>query len=151
VSIIKKGSKIALMKNYPQFDRPSLQRHRRQNFLQIILPMVLVVVLLTIAGGFTVAAGQAENRLWADISTIWLVAPLLMVALFLLAILVALIYGLSLLYRNTPEWMRRVQHLFSRIQKETHNLADSTVKPVLWIHQVQNGIKTMFGKIKPAK
>jgi hypothetical protein len=148
---IEKGSKISSMDKHSLFNRPTLQLHRRQRFWQILFPMVLVVILMLITGGFTIAAGQAENRLWADISIVWMVAPLLILALFLLAILVGMIYLLARLSSHIPKQTRRVQILFRRIGKESQKIADSAVRPVLWLHQFQGGIKSVFEKLKPAK
>ncbi|HCC78145.1 MAG: hypothetical protein A2X25_04935 [Chloroflexi bacterium GWB2_49_20] len=139
------------MEKLPPFDRPTLRHHRQQRFWQIQLPIVLVSLLIGAAGGYTILAEGAQDRLWADISTIWLVAPMLFFALFLLAVLVGMIYLLYRLTKATPIFTRRVQNLFLRIEKEARRAADSAVKPVLWIHQFQSGLKYLLGRVKPVK
>jgi hypothetical protein len=137
------------MDKYASFNRPTLRRHRRQRFWQIIVPIILFSLLIGAAGGFTIIAGGAQDRLWADISIIWLVAPLLSVLLVLVVILVGLIYLLARLMKGTPEVTRRVQNLFYRVEKETRRAADSAVKPVLWIQQFRSGLKSLFSRVKP--
>jgi hypothetical protein len=139
------------MDKLPPFDRPTLRHHRQQHFWQIQLPIVLVSLLMGVAGGYTILAEGAQDRLWADISIIWLVVPLLFFALFLLVVLVGMIYLLYRLMKGTPIFARRVQNLFMRIEKETRRAADSAVKPVLWIHQFQSGLKSLLGRVKPVK
>jgi len=133
------------------FDRPSLQIYRRQRFWQIILPIVLFSLLIVVAGGFTIIADGELNRLWADVSIIWLVAPLLFLALILLVLLIGMIYFLNKLTQGTPRITRKVQNIFTRIEQETCRASNSVVKPVVWIHQFQSGLKSLVRIIIPAR
>lgn len=139
------------MDKLPPFDRPTLRHHRQQRFWQIQLPIVLVSLLMGGAGGYTILAEGAQDRLWADISIIWLVLPVLFFALFILLILVGMIYLLFKLTKGAPNVSRRAQNLFMRIEKETRKGADSAVKPVIWIHQFRSGLKSLLGRVKPVK
>lgn len=138
------------MDKFDPFDKPSLQNHRRQRFWQILLPIVLFSGLIVVAGVFTVAADGVQNRLWADASIIWLVLPMLFVALFLLVILIGLIYLLYRLTKGTPRITRKVQNIFTRIEQGTSRAANSAAKPVIWIHQFQSSLRSLVGKILPA-
>jgi uncharacterized membrane protein YciS (DUF1049 family) len=139
------------MNKYPPFDRPTLRLHRKQRFWQIIAPIVLFSLLIMAAGWMTVIAGNSQNRLWADVSIIWLVAPLLSVLLVLAVVLVGLIYLLARVTKGTPNITRRIQHLFYRMEKETRRAANVAVKPVLGIQQFQSGLKKLFDWFNPVK
>lgn len=131
------------------FDRPSLRIYRKQRFWQIIFPIVLVSLFIGVAGGFTIIANNEQNRLWADVSIIWLVFPLLFFALLFLAILIGMIYLLYKLTKATPGITRKAQNIFTRIEQETCRASNSVVKPVLWIHQFQSGLRSLMRKILP--
>ena len=117
------------------FERPSLRTYRRQRFWQIILPIVLFSFVIVVAGGFTIIADGEQNRLWADVSIIWLVAPMLILAIIFLVILVGMIYLLYKLTIGTPHITRKIQNIFIRIEQETFRVSNSIVRPVVWIHQ----------------
>lgn len=129
------------MGKIPPFERPSIDLHNRQRFWQIIFPIVIFSLLIITAGGFTVFAGVENDRLWADISVIWLVIPVMMFSLILIAVLAGLIYLMTRLIKMTPNFTRRVQLFFSRIEKGTRRVADSSVKPFFWIQQFKDSVR----------
>ena len=131
------------------FFEPTLKIHKRQRFWQIILPIISFCLLIGAAGGFTIFADGDQSRLWADVSIIWLVIPLLFIALLFLVILIGMIYLLNQLTKSTPRISRKVQNIFTRIGQETCRVSNSVVKPVLWIHQFQSGLRSLMRKILP--
>ena len=132
------------------FLRPSLLTHRRQRFWQIILPIVLFCLLIGVAGVYTIFAGKAISRLWADVSIIWLILPLLFFVLLFLVLLIGMIYLLNKLTKNLLGISRKAQNLFTHIEHETCRVSNSVVKPFFWIHQFQSGLKSLMRKIVPA-
>jgi len=132
------------------FFRPSLQIHRRQRFWQIILPIVLVCLIIGVAGSLTIFAAGDQNRLWADVSIIWLVFPLLFFALLFLVFLIGMIYLLNKLTKLTPRISLKAQNIFTRIEQETCRASNSIVKPVIWIHQLTSGLRSLTRKKLPA-
>jgi len=123
---------------------PTLKRHRRQRFWQIIMPISLAIILSIAVGGFTVMAGAAQARLWADVAIIWLIAPMLVFALIGLVKLVALIYVLVQLTKVTPRFTARAQNFATRVEFGTRRVADAAVIPVLWLGQISTAIKSVF-------
>ena len=138
------------MDNLTPFDRPSIRRYRHQRFWQIILPIVLFSILITATGGFVIAASSNQNRLWADISIIWLVLPLLIIALIFLLFLIGMIFIMVRLTKGIPRIALKIQMIFVRIEQEACRFSNSVVKPVLWWHQFQSGFQSLMKKIKPA-
>lgn len=132
-------------------DSPSLRNYRRQRFWQVVFPIVLFSLIIGVAGGFTIIADGELNRLWADVSIIWLAFPLLFFALIFLVILIGMIYVLYKLTQGTPRVTRKVQMVFTRIEQETCRASNSVAKPVIRMHQFQSGLKSFVRIIRPAR
>ncbi|PJH76446.1 MAG: hypothetical protein CO064_01240, partial [Anaerolineae bacterium CG_4_9_14_0_8_um_filter_58_9] len=90
------------MPDLPPFESPTVQAHKRQRFWQILAPMMLVILLALIAGGFTLAANPSQTRPGADVAVIWLVAPLMLFALLCMAVLGGMIYAIARLTQIAP-------------------------------------------------
>lgn len=133
------------MSEQPPIKSPSLRRHQKQRFWQILLPFGLVTVILlggTILAAFGGGGGQA--RLWADISLIWLILPALFLALLLLALIIAVIYLLARLTRAVPPVTARIQFFSRRLAEGTRQVADRVVQPVVWLEEAGAMLKTLF-------
>ncbi len=132
---------------------PTLRRHQRQFFWQILFPMLLVALIGLAAGGlvtWATFANQGDARLWADISLIWLLAPMLLLALVAAIAAGGLIYGLARLTQATPRLTARLQELADSGAKGLRRIADGTTKPFVWVEQAggcfQVGDQVAFGK-----
>jgi hypothetical protein len=118
----------------PQPDRQSYLKHRRDVTRQIILPVVLAVVIGAGIAALTIYAatgGSAGVSLWADISLIWLITPMMFLALVILALTVALVYGLSQLLDVSPRYTGLVQQYALWINAEIVLWTDKIIQPVL--------------------
>lgn len=136
------------MEKIRAFERTSLHRYRRQRFWQIIFPILIFSLLIGVAGVITVFSSASSDRLLADISIIWLVIPVLVFSLIILALLVGLVYGMSKLISITPGYTRRAQDYFSRVEVGTRKIADSSMKPVLWLQKLNTKVKEFLDNLK---
>ena len=132
------------MANSPQFDSPTLRAHKRQHFWQILMPILLVIVLILVAGGLVIGVEADQTRLWADVATIWLVAPLMLVALLCMAVLGGMIYAVARLTQITPRYTLRAQNFVLRLTAGLKRGADAAVKPILWLEQARAALKSLF-------
>ena len=128
--------KIETMK--PQFSKnhPSYQKHRRQFWTQIFLPMILTVLIIIALAIITGVAAFGENGdapRWAAISTIWLVIPVMVFGLLVLAILVGLVYLLARGLQLLPPYTSKAQYYVNRGSSEAKQFSDMAAKPVLFI------------------
>jgi hypothetical protein len=120
----------------PQPERESYVKHRRDVTRQILLPVILVAVL---GLGFAVLAGVAATgksasvSLWADIAAIWVIIPLMLTLLIVLALTVGLVYGLSRLLKVSPRYTGLAQGYVLWFNTEVSLWADKIVQPVLSI------------------
>ena len=125
-------------------DSPTLRLHKRQVVWQILVPFLLVTLMLLAAGAWLVWGETARARAWADVSIIWIVAPLLLLALVALALLVVLIVGMIKLLQAAPRYTSRAQQLAGQIAAGTRKAADGAIKPFVWIEQAGAAIKSIF-------
>ena len=132
------------MENQPPIDRPAIRIHKRQFAWQILLPF-LVMTGLIIAGAVLVVSGEAsETGVWADISLIWLIVPVLFFSLMFLAILIAMIYGILKISKILPVYTGKTQTFFEMLSVWTRKVADATIRPVLWLRQIGAAVKHIF-------
>ena len=132
------------MPDLPPFESPTLRAHKRQRFWQILAPMLLVILLGLIAGGFTLADDAGQTRPGADVAIIWLVAPLMLFALLCVAVLGGMIYVIARLTQITPRYTLQAQNFALRLTAGVKRGADTAVKPVVWLEQARAVLKSLF-------
>jgi len=128
-------------------DSPTVHAHKRQLAWQILVPF-LVVTALIIAAAVLVAIGAASaTRTWADVSIIWLIAPMLTLAFVFVVLLSALIFGIAKLTQITPRYTGKAQDFFALLSGWTRKIADGAAKPFVWYQQAGAVIKSILNKL----
>ncbi len=118
----------------PKPNHPSYQKHRRDVTRQILVPIILVTIIglgfvaLSIYG---VVGRSANVSLWADISLIWLIIPMMFLALVILALVGGMVYGLAKLLGATPRYTGLAQHYALWLNAEIVLWTEKIVQPVL--------------------
>lgn len=130
----------------------SYLKHRKQVMQKIILPVVLsalvlvgIVVWVSIA---TFSQGGDVGR-WAAISTIWVIIPMLVGGLVVLAILGGLIYGMAKLLGALPYYTGIAQDYVIIARGYIIRAADMAVKPILAVNGWLETMKTFFERMTP--
>ena len=133
----------------PQPVHESYKRHRKELTWQILLPVILsallfvaLIVLINIA---TFNQGGDVGR-WAAISTIWIVIPVMVAGVVLLALLVALVYLMKRLLGITPTYTGLAQDYVHRAASYIKRGTEMAVKPVLFLDGIGASIKAFFGR-----
>ena len=127
-----------------RIDSPTVHAHKRQLAWQILVPFLAATVIL-LAVAVLVASGAAgTNRPWADVSIIWMIIPLLLVALVMVTGLSFLIYGIARLLKVTPKYTAKAQFYVAQAAAGTRKLADGATKPVVWFQQAGAVFKSIF-------
>jgi hypothetical protein len=127
-----------------RIDSPTVQTHKRQFAWQILVPF-LVATALILAVAVLVATGTADtNRPWADVSIIWMIAPMLVVALVMVTALSFLIYGFAKLLKVTPKYTAKAQFYVAQAAAGIHKAADGATKPVVWVQEAGAIFKSIF-------
>ena len=122
--------------NVPRPERESYLKHQRDFQVKILLPMILatvVIVALAVLTGIAASGSSPVVSLWADISIIWLIIPAMVLALVILALLIALVYGLGRLIKIGPHYTGLVQAYALWLQAEVSIWTDKIIQPVLSI------------------
>ncbi len=117
-------------------ERESYVKYRRDVTRQIILPMVFVMLLAVAAAilaGFGAVENYADVNLWANISIIWLIIPMMLLAIVILALTIALVYGLQRLLKITPHYTGLAQAYAFWFSAEVSIWTEKLIRPVLVI------------------
>ena len=124
-------------------ETPTVQAHKRQLAWQILVPFFIVMAII-IAAAVLVATGATATRTWADVSTIWLIGPILVFALLFATVLGFLIYGMARLLQVTPRYTGKAQDFFALLSGWAKIVADAVTKPFIWFQQAGAVLKSIF-------
>jgi FtsH-binding integral membrane protein len=133
----------------PQFSNkhPSYQNHRRQFWTQIFLPMILTVLLIiamAVITGMAAFGANDNSPIWAAISTIWLVIPVMFFGLIFIVLLTGLVYLLARTLQVLPPYTSKAQYYVNRGASEAKRFSDMAARPVLYIEGIIASIKAIF-------
>ena len=136
----------------PQSEHYSYLNHRKQRMQHIILPVLLsalgfagMIVWISLA---TFKQAGDVGR-WAAISTIWVVIPMLIGGLIVLAILVGLIYLMARALGALPYYTGIAQDYVFKARGYIIRGADMAVKPVLALNGLLETVRAFFERMTP--
>lgn len=127
----------------------SYKRHRRQLTIQIILPVVIAILLCIAMVVLVNIATFRENgdvARWAAISTIWIVAPIMVASLIFLLVLAGLVYLLGRLLNITPTYTGLAQDFVHKLMIRIRLAADALVRPVIFVDSIGASINRLLGR-----
>ncbi len=133
----------------PERNPVTHRKHRQEVFWQVTLPLLIgLAVLLTTAVLVVIAGFQGGEQvsLWADISTVWLILPVLFVAFIFLALTGGLAFLVTLLLRKLPPYARLVQDFFERVSDRVRQLSNKAVEPLLRAHGTAAALRSLRRK-----
>ncbi len=120
----------------PRPERESYVKHRRDVTRHILRPVILVTLIMVGLAALSIFAATGSSpavSLWADIAAIWVIIPMMLLMVVILALTAALAYGLTRLLKVSPRYTGIVQEYALWFNAEVKLLADKIVKPVLVI------------------
>jgi len=124
--------------------------HQKQTFWQIWFPLAITIIgFLTLAILACLVSGRdaSISAMWANISLIFLIVPVLFFGLLLLAILLGLIYLMAKVFSLAPIYLKKAQYYTNVASDYIHKWADQSVLPIVWIQAKSSQIKTFFTRI----
>lgn len=123
-------------------------KHVRQTLWQIILPVALftaiVITLFVLLLVKNSASGSLENV--TSISLIWLILPLLAVALLFVFILAAFIVLIAKLIGIIPYYGLKLRTIVYKAAVVIHTIADKSVLPTIKLNEIRAGLKFLLHK-----
>ena len=129
--------------------RPSYQKHQRQFWTQIILPMILaalVVIAVAVLIGVATFGADGDSPRWAAVSTIWLVIPVMFFGLLFLAVVAGFIYLLAQTLKVLPPYSSKAQFYTYQVSGIIKRISDGAAKPTFFIEGLFARIKAFFGR-----
>jgi uncharacterized BrkB/YihY/UPF0761 family membrane protein len=138
--------------NMDDRDRPSYRKHRQQRFWQIIVPIgagILLVVAVMTLTILTATRGDPGAQIsgWADTSMIWLILPILLVAVVIVLLLIAMIYLLAKTLKVLPVYTGIVQQYAALAAEKVKQISNRLTAPIINIRSSLAGINKTVGKI----
>ena len=133
----------------PKPEHLSYKRHRKQTMNQIVLPVVLsalVMIALIVLISLSTFRADGDVGRWAAISTIWLVIPVMLAGLIVLAILVGLIYLMARGLQIIPTYTGLAQEYVAKARWHIMRGAHMIFKPFLVIEGWSASIQEFFRK-----
>jgi len=123
------------------------RKHRRETFLQITLPMLIGALILLIFALLSTQMGAGEIRVWADISLIWLIIPVIVLTLLMFVLLVGSVYGITMLIQMLPVYSFRMFKAWIQLRAIVRITTDRIVEPVLRVNGFSSGSQTLWRQI----
>lgn len=123
-------------------------RHRKEVFWQITLPILAVVTILGLLAFLATGLAMSEASLWADISLIWLIIPMMVVTLLAMAILGGMAYAVIRLIQVLPGQFFRLYGGLLLVGAYIRNLDDKIVQPFLGVHSYSASTRALFRQLR---
>jgi len=119
---------------------------------QIILPIVLTVVFciaLIVLINIATFRDNGDVARWAAVSTIWIVIPIMIGLVIVLALLGGLVYLMFRLLNITPTYTGLAQDYVNKAALYIKRGMDAIVKPVVNLNGILASISAFFERMKP--
>jgi len=124
------------------------QRHRREVFWQVVVPIAAGFLLVATLIYLAIQTTPDQASLWADISAIWLIVPVMTITLLSLVLLVAGIYLNVRLIRILPYYSHQVQRWFSKLAVQISRVDNRAVEPILRLQGFRASITALSRNIR---
>ena len=133
----------------PQPVHESYLKHRKDTAWKIIFPVVLSSVLcigLVVLINIATFRGGGDVQRWADISTMWIAIPVMVLLLVSFAVLGGIVYLLAKLLKIAPPYTALAQEFFYKIEGYVRRGADSAAQPFIFIDSIGASINRILGR-----
>ena len=107
------------------------QKHRKEVFWQISVPIVIGILILLVISFLSTTMVADETSRWAAISSIWLIAPVMVLGFLSLVTFIAGIVAVAKLIQVLPYYSFRLQNGLMNVRTSLKRIADRSVEPVL--------------------
>lgn len=132
------------MDNQRPVNSPTTRAHNHQLAWQILVPLLVLMAFIIAAAVLVASNAGAVSSRWADVSIIWLIAPMLVFALIFIIVLGFLIYGITRLIQVTPRFTGKTQDFFSLLSSRTRKIANGSTQPFFWFQQAGAVLRSIF-------
>jgi hypothetical protein len=123
------------------------RKTRRHLWLQVYLPVALVVIVLAGLGIWVVLAGFGTASVWADVGLVLIIIPTFVIGLLIFAALIGMTYGLFRLIGILPDPIDKVYLTVERVGEVMSRGADLAVRPVIIVRKMGAALKAVWNAI----
>jgi hypothetical protein len=134
----------------------SFQRHKKQYFWQILLPVgvggllvLAIAVMVILTAGGTDAGGPVSQ--WADTSLIWMSIPVLIFALLIGVVLIFFVYLIAQLLKVLPYYTSLAQQYTQLFSVKIKYWLNKIVSPFFTVSSFQARISAFFSALSGQK
>ena len=132
--------------NFPPRNPFTQQKHSREVFWQITIPLVVgLLIVLALAVGVTFASAGQASRL-ADVSLIWLILPAMIIFLVFLVITAGLAYGMIWLIGKLPPLAFKIHKFLIRLSVAVRRVSDKVVEPVMRVESLKASWRALWNR-----
>jgi len=135
----------------PQPVHESYLRHRKDRIWKILFPValsaVLCIVLIVLINVATFRDNGDVAR-WAAVSTIWIVIPIIIGLLIVLALVGGLVYLMAKLLNITPTYTGLAQDYVNKGVVYIKRASEAIVKPVIQLNGILASINAFFERMR---
>lgn len=130
----------------PERNPATQKSYMRQSFWQIILPISLGGLIVLAIAVLVCLAEPGTASAWADISLVFLLIPVMVVALLFLGLFSALVYGVFRLIEVIPPYARLAQAFAFKMERRIHALTHGLVEPIIKVSSLKAGLQALRRK-----
>ena len=126
-------------------------KHIRQRNLQIYLPLAIGILILAAFVLVLIFQQVGTPSKWADISSIFLIIPTMLVAALVLIIFLGLIFVFIKLFEVLPPLFFSVQQFFEQVEFQVKRYSKSLANPVIEIKSQAARFEKIINSFKSDK
>jgi len=130
-------------KELPERNPVTYKRHRKEVMWQILVPVLIGAVIVLALAILATTRTDAQVSKGADVSVIWMITPMLIIALIFLVLLGAMIYAMMSLLGILPSYARLVQDYFDAIRVQVGIVSDKAVEPILRMESIKASLRAL--------
>jgi ABC-type sugar transport system permease subunit len=130
--------------------RKSTVLHEKQTFWQIIFPMILfflIIVFVCVLVVMNSGTNAIQNRHFANIATMYLFIPPLLISLPIIAVLIGLIYLVSKIFPYITIYSALIQEKMALVRDMIKQGMDAVSLPFIRVPAYSSSLKTFFNEL----
>lgn len=124
------------------------QRHRREMFWQITLPVIVTCLVLLVLAVFAAGLSTERASRWADISLIWMIVPALLFSLLTMIFLAAGVYLTIRLLHILPFYFYKGHNWFLLVNLRVGRIGDRLAEPFLRVRAWKAGADSLSRQLR---
>ena len=143
--IVLKYDAMSNLEFPPSSDRNPVtrKRHRREVLLQITVPVSIGAIILLVLAVLVTQGGASNASVWADISLIWLIIPVLIFSLILAIFMAGITYAVVYLIGVLPYYFYQAHEWLIAFGIQVKRAGDTVVEPIIRVQAFNASLRSL--------